>query len=107
LHELPRLRAWLEACRAITSEPAAIVLDLTDTNDSGVLWEVANSVSDSCVDFFVSDPDCAELYTIHHHDKIVACLPDPVSRAEMLRELEQWDDVLEDCSGYENEQPPA
>ena len=84
-------------------EFGAIVLNLTEAEDCEVLWEVANGVSDSFNDWYVSDPDCKEVYLLHHHYKVVACVLDQMAREEMLRELADWDDLIEDCSGYDSE----
>jgi hypothetical protein len=97
--ERPRLTEWIRDATVVPFEVGAIVLKLTEARDCGVLWEVADGVSDSCNDWYVSDLECKEVYRLHHHEKIVACAPDRAAREEMLQELADRDDVIEDCSG--------
>lgn len=97
---LPRLGAWLREAKPAALTVGAIMLDLSEASDFGVLWEVAADVSNSFKDYYASDQDCQEVYTLHHHDKVIASVPDRAAREAMLQELTDRDDVLEDCSGY-------
>jgi hypothetical protein len=101
--ERPRLREWFRDATVAPFEVGAIVFNLTEARDCGVLWEVANGVSDSCKDWYVSDPECKEVYRLHHHEKVVACVPDRAAREEMLQELADRNDGIENCSGYDSE----
>jgi hypothetical protein len=84
-----------------TGEAAgAIVLNQEDPADAQVLWSVANHVSHTGDDYFVSDQDAAEVYLLHHHDEVVVSIPDPHKRRRLLDELVGLSDVLMDCSGY-------
>jgi hypothetical protein len=103
LEERPRLGEWLRDATVAPFAVGAIVLNSTDARDCAVLWEVAKSVSDSFIDWYVSDPECNEVYRLHHHDKIEASVPNPTTREKMLQELAERDDVIEDCSGYDFE----
>jgi hypothetical protein len=100
LDEMPRLRSWLRAAPPASTTIGAIVLDLSDADDARVLWEVGNRVGKSHEDFFAADPDCAEVYKLHHHDKVIISIPDGPTRRQLLDELAGRGDVLEDCSGY-------
>jgi hypothetical protein len=56
--------------------------------------------SRSCHNCFIADEGCAEVYQIHHHDKVVASLPDTDSREEALQHLTLNSDIYTDISGY-------
>jgi hypothetical protein len=78
----------------------AVVLDLGNEPDCRVLRDVAQAVSCSFFDFLVSDPDCREVYRLHHHGKVIVSIPDGPARQELLEELGRWSAWIEDCSGY-------
>jgi hypothetical protein len=80
--------------------PVAAVLDLRVAGDCQLLWWAAKAVSEEFDDFYVADERCAEVYEMHHHDKIVACIPDASVRRLMLDELRALRGLFEDCSGY-------
>jgi hypothetical protein len=81
-------------------EIGAVVLDLGYEPDCRVLRDVAQAVSCSFFDFLVSDPECREVYRLHHHGKVVVSIPDGSLRQELLEELGRWSAWIEDCSGY-------
>jgi hypothetical protein len=83
-------------------EVGAIILDLSKEGDCGVLWEVAGYVSEEVYNWYVSDPQCKQVYLMHHHDRIEVSIRDPQVREQMLKELADRDDLFEDCSGYES-----
>lgn len=101
--ELPRLAVWLRATNMASVEVGAIILNLTEAGDCEVLWKIADAVSDSCKDWYVSDPECKEVYCLHRHDKIVASVPNQMEREAMLQELANRSDLIEDCSRYHSE----
>jgi hypothetical protein len=100
LNDCPRLRDWLRVAVPSGSEVGAIVLDMANKPDCQLLWEVANNVAQSFHDFYVGDLQCAEVYQMHHHDKVVVSIPDFAARQALLREAIDRSDVLEECSGY-------
>ena len=77
-----------------------MTLNLRRESDCRVLWEVMNRVSQSCLDFFVADLDCREVYRLHHHGKVVVSIPDGSSRQKLLDDLAVHADLIEDYSGY-------
>jgi hypothetical protein len=101
--ETPRLRGELPRDTASLAAIGAVILDIKREPDCRILWEVANQVSQSFFDYFVSDLECREVYRLHHHGKVVVSLPDGASRQGLLDELENWSDLIEDCSGYETD----
>jgi hypothetical protein len=97
LNEMPRLK------QSVSTAPlsaGALILNLESQPDRALLWEVAQRAGDAYLDPFVSDLGCVEVYQLHHHDKVVASIPDGERRRALLRELSALGDVLEDCSGY-------
>jgi hypothetical protein len=100
LDDLPRLRARLPTDSKALADVGVVVLDLAIAEDCRLLWEVANLVSSSSEDWYVSDADCLEVYLMHHHDKVVVSIPDKDRRDEVLLELDDLSDLIEDCSGY-------
>ncbi len=78
----------------------AILLDQKNPADAQILWSVANHVSQTGDDYFVSDLDATEVYLLHHHDEIVVSIPNPETRNRLLDKLIGWSDVLNDYSGY-------
>jgi hypothetical protein len=66
----------------------------------GVLLEAADLVGRSHENFYVSDEAAAEVYLMHHHDKVVVSVPDPAARQQLLVELDRLADIFEDRSGY-------
>jgi hypothetical protein len=77
-----------------------VVLDLRRESDCRVLWDVMSRVSQSFFGFFVADPECREVYRLHHHDRVEMSIPDESSRRTLLDELDRRSDLIEDCSGY-------
>jgi hypothetical protein len=77
----------------------AVVLDLERDEDRRVLWEVAARVADGVDNVFVSDPACAEVALLHHHDEVRLSIPDEARRRAVLDALSDCPS-LEDCSGY-------
>jgi hypothetical protein len=100
---LPELEQRLGAITASLAGVGALVLDTIDPANCGLVWEVANHVRNSITDFYLSEPACSEVYVLHHHEMVQALVPDDWARHCLVEELECWDDVLEDCSGYEME----
>jgi hypothetical protein len=98
---LPELKRWLRAVPGRTAAAGAVVLDLADLADSALLWEVADHVSRSITDFYVSDTACTEVYCLSHLEMVKAIIPHEAIRRKLLEDLEKWADVFEDCSGYE------
>jgi hypothetical protein len=99
---LHRLLRFSEVLFWPTSTDFAMVLDLSQRDDCKVLWEAANG-DYGPLDCYVSDPECREVYRLHHHDKVVPSIPDKSAREEMLQELAARNDLFEDCSGYGSE----
>ncbi len=100
LGDLPRLRQRLPADPGELASQGAVALDLKEPEDCRILWEVANSIASSFDNWYVSDPDCLEVYLLHHHDKVVVAIPDEARRAALLDELDESADLIEDYSGY-------
>ena len=48
----------------------------------------------------LGNEDTSEVYKLHHHDKVVALVPDQHARWLLLEELAGMSDVFEDWSGY-------
>jgi hypothetical protein len=101
---LPKLSQWLQRLPVGLVDVGAILLDMTDLSGCGLLWEVGGWVGNSLTDFYVSDSACTEVYTLHHHEKVEVMVPDDWARHCLVEELECWDEVLEDCSGYEDDE---
>ena len=78
----------------------ALVLDLHVDADAAIFWETAALVGRSHENFYVSDEAATEVYLLHHHDKVVASVPDQDTRKFLLEELVALSDVFEDWSGY-------
>jgi hypothetical protein len=55
------------------------------------------SMEENC---YIAGDDFAEVYTLHHHDMVMASIPRVVSRHEVLRHFMENADVYEDVSGY-------
>jgi hypothetical protein len=100
IDEVPELRRVLPADPAELAAIGAIVLDRDSPQACRILWQVANEVARSFYDFFVSDPNCNEVYRLHHHGKVVVSIPNEELRRELLDELTSWSSLIEDCSGY-------
>lgn len=103
LDEMPKLRDWLKRDPPVPSTAVALILDPTEASDCRVLWEVAEQVEQSFYNYYVSDPDGAEVYQLHHHSKVILSIPDESERQRLLAELSEFPDLLEDCSGYVSE----
>src|SRR5262249_25779527 len=76
LAALPRLRTLLGSDGPVGGAIGAVVLDLTQPGDVAVFWEVADLVGRNHEDFYVGDEAATEVYLLHHHDKVVASVPD-------------------------------
>jgi hypothetical protein len=50
----------------------------------------------SCYNCFVADPDFREVYYVHHHDKVVASIPEAGLRRQVLQGLRFNPDLYED-----------
>jgi hypothetical protein len=100
IDEVPELRRVLPPDRADLAEIGAVVLDRDSSQACRILWQVANQVAQSFYDFFVSDPNCNEVYRLHHHRSIFVSIPNEESRRELLDDLTSWSSLIEDCSGY-------
>lgn len=100
LEVVPRLRGLLLADTTNRIGTGAVILDMRQESDWGVLWEVANQVSQLCCDCFVSDLECREVYRLHHHGKVVVAIPERSSRQELVDDLGNWSHLIEDCSWY-------
>jgi hypothetical protein len=100
---LPRLEQRLREAAPSLADVGALVLDTENPAHCAVLWEVANWLRNSLTDFYVAEPACAEVYTLHHHEKVQALVPASWARYCAVEELECWDQLLEDCSGYSME----
>ena len=100
LDEIASLRGKLPGEAASLSRIGAVALDLRRESDCRVLREVMSWVSQSFLDFFVADPECREVYRLHHHGKVVVSIPDGSSRQKLLDDLDSRSDLIEDCSGY-------
>jgi hypothetical protein len=100
LEEVPSLRGKLPADLPSLSGIGAVVLDLLREPDCRVLWDVMSRVSQSFFDFFVADPECREVYRLHHHGKVVVSILEESLRQELLDEIDGHSDLIEDCSGY-------
>jgi hypothetical protein len=111
LAELPRLRGNLDRVQTGGGTVGALALDLRRDDDAAVFWEVAGLVGWSHENFYVSDEAAREVYLLHHHDKVVASVPDQHTRWLLLEELSELSDVFEDLSGYssgtDDEDEPA
>ena len=109
----PALQRRLTAARDTESTAGALLLDLSDPTDCMVLMEAARQVEGNCYDYYVSDPAASAVYQLHHHDKIVASIPDPLELRRLVEELSSRTDLFNDCSGYiddwddEDDGPPA
>lgn len=100
LEELPLLRERLESASSNLAEVGAVLLLPEREADGAILGEAARHVAGSFSDFSVSDPECREVYLLHHHDKVVASVPDVTSRQQLIDELASLPDLFADCSGY-------
>ena len=80
----------------------------------GGLQLLARAVDRSCagciernwmalVDGRGDEADTSEVYELHHHEKVVAIVPDQHARWLLLEELAALSDVFEDWSGYYSE----
>jgi hypothetical protein len=58
-------------------------------------------VSLSCSNCFLATECCAEVYDIHHHDKVIACIPNAGVRYGVLLDLASAPDLFQDISGYD------
>lgn len=94
--ELPGVRHLLPSDPSMAG---AVVIDLGRDEGCRALWEVAIAVTDGFDNVFVSDPACAEVVLLHHHDRIVLSIPDEARRRAALAELRGCR-FIEDCSGY-------
>ena len=103
LEKMPHLREWLSREPSVPPTAGALVLDLFDAADCQVLWEVAEQVEASPFNYYICDPEGAEVYQLHHHSKVVISIPDARERRRLLEELSNYPDLLEDCSGFESE----
>ncbi|MEW4569389.1 hypothetical protein AB1L88_16110 [Tautonia sp. JC769] len=100
LEGLPLLRKRLESASAGLAEVGAVLLLPEREADGAILWEAARHVAGSFSNFHVSDPECREVYLLHHHDKVVASVPDLATRQQLTEELASQPDLFADCSGY-------
>ena len=100
LDQVPELRRMLPPDLSDLAVIGALVLDLKQTPACRLLYQVANEVSQSFSDFFVSDWDCREVYRLHHHGKVVVSIPDEELRHDLVNDLASWSSLIEDCSGY-------
>jgi len=96
--ELPRLRARLDNVGPIGQPIGALVLHLDWHEDAAVFWEVATLVGGSHENFYVADVGATQVYLMHHHDKVVASVPDQHIRRLMLEELASLSHSFEDWS---------
>jgi hypothetical protein len=51
-------------------------------------------------DCYLADNDAADVYLVHHHEKVVVSLPDGGAREELLNELRGAPWLFNDVSGY-------
>lgn len=100
LEEFPGIRDRLPADLPGRSATGAIVLDPHNETDARLLWEAEARVSQTFFDFFVSDPECREVYRMHHHGKVEVSVPDEPARRAMIDELASRPDLIEDVSGF-------
>jgi len=100
LGNCPELQQWLCAAATTGAEVGALVLDMAERIDCRILWTLASHVAQSLQDFHVGDLECREVYQMHHHDKVMVCIPDATVRQDLVQELIDRSDVIEDCSGY-------
>jgi hypothetical protein len=56
--------------------------------------------SSSCQNCFAADSEFREVYYIHHHDKVVASIPNDARRRATLQGLRFNPDLYQDVSGY-------
>jgi hypothetical protein len=103
LEEMPRLKGWLSREPSVPPTAGALILDPSGASDCQVLWEAAEQVEQSFYNYYVSDPDGAEVYLLHHHSKVIVSIPDECERRRLLNAIADYPDLLEDCSGYESE----
>ena len=103
LDHLSRIRARLGQVGSLAEAAGALVLEPHREDDAACFWEVAELVGWSSEDFYVSDEDTSEVYELHHHEKVVAIVPDQHARWLLLEELAALSDVFEDWSGYYSE----
>lgn len=99
---MTRLAAWLRRDPAVPPGVGAICLDLSHAEDCRVLWEIAERVEADCEDFFVGDPECAEVCKLHHHDKVMISIVDPERRNRLVEELAGCSEDLARCDGYDD-----
>lgn len=103
LDELPELRARLDRVARPAEPVGALILDLASEEDAACLLEVAVRVGWSNENFYVSDESTSEVYELHHHEKLVAIVPEQHTRRLLLEELAELSDLFEDWSGYGSE----
>lgn len=77
-----------------------VSLDLKQGYSQAILAEVGSYVGRSHRDFYLADMDGAEVYMMHHHDKVVVSIPDAHRRDMMIAQLRRNGQLFEDCSGF-------
>lgn len=103
-HLLKLIDAELSTLPSKLDALGAIVLECSIVDHCFTLLEVANYVGVSHNDFWISDMDAKEVYLLHHHDKIVASLPDCSTRHSLLEACRSPSSGLIDVSGYQEDE---
>lgn len=79
---------------------AAVILDPRADWFLAAVAVSLSMTSETCVDCFMADGSCEAVYKIHHHDKIVASIPNAGLRAGAVWDLISNPDFFVDVSDY-------
>ena len=100
IDEAPCIKQWLLESVDEPDAAGAAVLDLSIPLDCNVVWEAADLVARMSYNMYFGDGACAEVYLVHHHDKVVISIPDKCERDNLIRELSDDKAVFVDRSDY-------